>query len=122
MKIKPGQLVILVLGAVGLVWIAYLTLGPGDGVKLAHRFTMVDVSTGQLYDVSTAKHAIMEPAPLPGGNEDRLVRVKREDSGKWVVAARSLPLLKDLPVNPEIVNPETGEVLKPSSGIETYRH
>jgi hypothetical protein len=92
----------------------------GGEVKLAHEVLLVDVTNGQLYRASTVAKAIMEPAVSPDGGEPRLVRVQQEDSKRWFVRGRAMSLLKDLPVDPKAVDPETGEVLTPSHEVRRY--
>lgn len=120
MKIKPIQLVILVAGSAAVLFFAVWMLTRGGEVKLPHEVLLVDVTNGQLYRASTATHAILEPAASPEGGEARLVRVQQEESKRWFVRGRAMSLLKDLPVDPKAVDPETGEVLTPSAKVLRY--
>lgn len=109
------------MGAVAAAWFSYWSFAGGGGVKLAHKVMLVDVTNGQLYEASTAKKAILEPALAPDGSSRRLLRVSKEDSGKWVVAGRSMSLLDDLGVEAKAIDAESGEVLTPSASVVRYQ-
>lgn len=124
MKSKPWQLVVIVLGLlVGAVSIGW-ALTQGDAVDLPHRLTVVDVESGQLYDVDTSRVSMMVPGPHPETGKFTLIPCyKDETSGKWMVSSRDARSLRDLDKSIKVtaVDLSSGEFLVEPKAPIKYR-
>ena len=87
-KMKPWQIglfvaAVVVLGA-SLAW----SLMRGDGTNIANRMTLIDVKTGDLYNVNLGgSRTVMIPARHPDTRERTLFPVVEED-GEWRLVER----------------------------------
>ncbi len=123
MKVKPWQIGVIViglLGGVGLIvwWIA--TAGP---VRLAHSYTLIDVTTGEIYEVDSTRYHLILPARRPDTGKIALVGVSKDEEGNWFVSPRDRGSIKELDPDVEVkaVDAQTGEVLIKSGAVKPYR-
>lgn len=113
MKAKPWQIALIVIGlAVGIGSAAWTIFG-GDRVELANVVLMVDVESGQIYEVNLNRTRITNPALHPTTGKLQLVRLDRSDDGTLFVNPRDMQLLQylDKDVTNKAVDPKTGELL-----------
>ncbi len=109
--VKPWQIVVIVgafLGAGVLLW---LTLNRGPDIRIADAMLMVDVRTGELFEVSRKPRPPTIPAPNPGTKELTLLPVEKGEDGTWRVMGRYLDNVEALKPSTEVlVDRDTGEV------------
>jgi hypothetical protein len=119
---KLWQICVLALGigAVGLL--AYQIAALDDGLDLEHRSILVDVVGGEVFDVDTSRRGLGLPAAHPTNGSHTLVRIEKQDDGKWYVLMRDRPLVSDIK-DIKAVSTDTWEVLVPvpDSGIPAYK-
>lgn len=119
MQARPWQIAIIALSVVAAgASSAYLLTRSGPNIPT--RMTLVDVSTGKLYELDKAKYRVLLPARSPDDGEIRLVPVAKDESGKWVVTGNGMAMLKGLTTKITAVNIETGEVTPAGSKVEKY--
>lgn len=92
---KPWQLVVIALGALGAIGGITWVIMNDEPVEMSHEVTLADVSTGDLYTVSTKKRAVVIPEVSPTSGKQTLVRVKKNAEGKWVVLPQDLDSLAE---------------------------
>ena len=111
--VKPWQIVILVLGVVGAAFsIFYSTRGDGQ-VELASSVTLVDINTGELFEVPLdSGRAVMPPVKNPKTGLDSLFPVDSDGAGGWKLNERYLGSLdKMTTVKPDaMVDRKTGQM------------
>lgn len=113
MKVKGWQTAVIVLGLlVGGVSIAYTLAGPGEP-SLAHRYFLIDVESGEIFEVDSKRYLLTIPAVNPATQRISMVRVLKDEEGKWRVFERDRPLLDELDkgVKVQAVDAQTGEVV-----------
>jgi len=91
---KPWQLVVIGLGLAGAVGAAYF-IGTQDEVKLKHEVVLADVTTGELFTVSTKSRAVVMPEINPVSGKATLVRVAKSSSGKWIANSQDVGALAE---------------------------
>lgn len=112
MKAKPWQIALIVIGlAVGLgsvVWFA----ASGDTVRLSQQYYLIDVESGELFDVDSSKYKLMLPARHPDTGRITLVGVSKDEDGSWYVPRRQLGLLRQLEAGVEVkaIDSDSGEL------------
>jgi hypothetical protein len=120
--VKPWQLAVIVIGLlVGGGLIAWQGLTSNE-VKLAESVVVVDVLTGELFEVPLPEgQAISFPLKNPNSGKAALIPAAQVD-GKWFVRTRFrefVPeLLKTLGEKKGAINAETSEVVSPAGPIE----
>lgn len=122
MKAKPWQIALIVIGlAVGLgsaAWFAF----SGDDVKLDRRYYLVDVETGDIYEVDSTKHRLVLPAMHPETGRVCLIGIHRLEDGTWEVPGRDLSSISQLEkgVQVKAVDRETGRLVNPAGEPKRY--
>ena len=104
-KVKPWQVVLLVLALVALGTSAYLSFGSSpDRPRLISEITMVDVTTGQLFSFSLGgKRGVSVPETNPDSGKRTLVPVMKDESGSWIVGPRDRAVLSTFSQEPTLV-------------------
>lgn len=113
MQAKPWQIALIVIGLlVGIGSAAWFVLG-GDGVTLEHRYYLIDVDSGEIFEVNSKKYKLMLPARHPDTNKIALVGVSQGEDGVWFVPERQLGMLKQLDKDVQVkaVDPDSGELI-----------
>jgi hypothetical protein len=87
---KPWQIAVIAIGALGAIGGVTYVILHDEPVDLKHEVTLADVSTGELYTVSTKKRPVIIPEVSPTSGKQTLVRVQKDPQGKWK------PLRQDL--------------------------
>jgi hypothetical protein len=118
MKAKPWQIVVMVVALVAVGVSAALMLSR-SGPKIPSTVMLVDVSTGQLYEVNIKRYRLGLPAQDPEQKEYRLFAVRKTDEG-WEVTGNGLGLLHTMKIDTGAVDTATGRVLKPSKDVREY--
>lgn len=122
MKAKPWQIALIVVGLlVGVGSAAWFVLG-GDRVTLEHRYYLIDVESGEIFEVNAKKYKLMLPARHPDTNKIALVGVSQGEGGVWFVPERQLGMLKQLDKTVQIkaLNPDSGELIGPPTKPRRY--
>lgn len=125
-QIKAWQGIVVGLALLMLAGSLYFTFGRGEGeVKLANSVTMVDVTTGDLFEYSVSgRRGVMVPEKHPDSGKLVLFPVEREESpppGRWVIGSRARGVLGDSEEEPTAVNRQTGEVTVSGNRLRRIR-
>lgn len=122
MKLKGWQLAVIIVGLLvggaSVVW----SLTQSNPVSINMVFHCVDVETGDLYTIDAEKYPTILPARHPKTNKIALVRVTKDENGKWHVAGRDIQTLNQLDegiVN-NAVDPQSGDLKLPTKDPITY--
>lgn len=97
---------VLLVGAYVVWW-----MGRNSGPNTADSIVLIDVVGGTVYRMPLPERGMVLPVKNPEG-ERRLLPVEGE-TGSAVVPSRYLGTIERELINPEFVNPETGEILVP---------
>lgn len=122
MKLKGWQLAVIIIGLLvggaSVVW----SLTQANPVSINMVLYCVDAETGDLYMIDAEKYPTILPARHPKTNKIALVRVTKDENGKWHVAGRDMQTLnqldQDVPNN--AIDPQTGELKLPVKEPITY--
>jgi hypothetical protein len=109
--LKKWHIVLFVLAIVGLGFTVWWTLSD-DSVPegLTHRLVMVDVTTGDLFEMSTRRKAAVIPEVNPDSGKATLFPVHERD-GKWYLIDRYLSALGQGDAKPDaVIDQSSGEV------------
>lgn len=108
--VKPWQIVVLVAAVVIVGSSLYLSFGRGPKLELADSVRMVDVNTGELFNLRIGKGGATIPGTNPKTRTLTLLPVV-EREGKWYLAERYLPAMQNLEGKHEaVVDAKSGEV------------
>ena len=112
-KVKPWQIVVMVIAVVAVAASAYLSLSGGETVKLSNEITMVDVNSGDLFAFAVdRRHVVMPPEKNPETGKRTLLSVNKTGEGKWMLDGRELGAM--LPTiegdHKAVIDRKTGEV------------
>lgn len=116
MKVKPWQFVVIALGLlVGAGSLGYLVFFTDGAPQVKQLMHCVDVETGEIYRINTEKNRLVLPARHPQTGRVCLLRIKKDDQGKWFVDGRDLGTIKllDEGVENKAVDAQTGDLLLP---------
>jgi len=118
MKAKPVQIAIIVIGLlVGIVGIV-LSMKKYAGPDLANKMILVDVTSGELYAVSTNGRSILLPYRSPDSNEPTLLPVIfDENDSSWRVKSRYMDAMNDIKPVSDKIDPKSGR-LNVESGVK----
>ncbi len=123
MKAKPWQIALIVIGlAVGLgsaAWFAF----SGDDVQLDRRYFLIDVESGDIFEVDSTKYRLVLPARHPETGRISLIGVHRGDNGVWFVPPRDLGSIKQLDKGVEVkaINKDSGDLINPPGTPKRYQ-
>ena len=123
MKAKPWQIALIVIGlAVGIgsaAWFAF----SGDEVQLDRRYFLIDVETGDIYEVDSTKYRLVLPARHPESGRICLIGVHKEETGEWYVPPRDLDSIKQLDKDVQVkaVDKKSGDLINPAGTPKRYQ-
>lgn len=122
MKAKPWQIALIVIGlAVGIGSAAWFALS-GDEVRLERRYFLIDVETGQIYEVDSNKHRLVLPAQHPETGRVSLIGIHRDDDGTWYVPRRDLECIAQLDKDVQVKAVDSnGELVEPPRAPVKYQ-
>jgi hypothetical protein len=112
-KVKPWQIVVMSLALVALGASAYFSFGSSPSLPtLIDTITMVDVTSGQLYNFSLGgKRGVSIPETNPDTGKRTLVPVDKDETGSWVVGPRDRQVLGQFSSESKlVVDKATGKV------------
>ncbi len=92
---KPWQLVVIALGVLGGIGGVTWMIMNDEAVELTHEVTLADVTTGELFTVSTKKRSVIIPEVSPTSGKQTLVRVEKNAQGKWIAVPQDLDSLAE---------------------------
>lgn len=108
-NVKPWQIVLMVAAVVAVGVSAYLTIFNSDRVVLADRVRMVDVNTGEEFDIAPDDIRII-PSHNPKADTFSLLPVQEQD-GKLFVIDRYRGAIQNIEgTKAAVVDARTGEV------------
>jgi hypothetical protein len=112
---KPWQIVVIVAAVLAVSYTVYRSL-TSDAPRLTTRLTLVDITTGDLFEASTAKTSAVIPEKNPDTGAFTLFPVAKDDKGVWHVSTRYLASLDPKVQAAALVSAQSGEVkVKPGS-------
>ncbi len=96
---KPWQFVVLALGFVAIVFtVVYTFIGGDKTPDLTSLVTVVDVKSGQLYEVDSTKFFLGFPMTNPETKSATLFPVSREsETDPWKIQAQYVSVVRALP-------------------------
>ena len=120
MKARPWQIVIIALAFIAVGASAAYMWSQGGGPDIPTRITLIDVTTGQLYEWNMKKYRVSLPAPDPATGEYRLVPVLKKEEGGWELTGNARTMLRGIKSKFAAVDAKTGAIIETSSEIKTY--
>lgn len=122
-QFKTWQIVTLVVAGAAVAAAAWYTLGRGEErIELVSSITMVDVTTGDLFEFSvTGRRGVMVPAEHPDSGKVVLLPVHKDEQGRWVVGDRERQILGSLEEQARAVDSVTGVVTVSSDRVRRVR-
>lgn len=84
-KPKKWQIAVLAAGALALAVSLFLYFTREDKLDLPNRVYLADVSTGEVFEASTKDRPAITPEVHPTTGKLTLVRVRKDEQGKWKV-------------------------------------
>lgn len=113
MKVKPWQIAIIVIGLLVGIGSGLWTLLGGGGPEVSYSLTLVDVETGDLFEVADYRETkFVLPAARPGSEARALLPVEKDADGSWYLTDRGLQSLGAVTVPTEAVDEDSGRVDK----------
>ncbi len=122
MNAKPWQIALIVIGlVVGVGSGAWFVFG-GDEVRLERRYFLIDVESGDIFEVDSTKYRLVLPAIHPDTGRTTLVGVSQDESGGWYVSPRDLGSIRELGQGVEVkaVDLDSGELVNPAGKPRRY--
>lgn len=109
--VRPWHIVVIV-AALAIAGVSlWFTLNRGPNLKIADSMLMVDVQTGELFQVSRKPRPPTIPFTNPKTKAMALLPVEKSGEGGWKIMARYMENIDALnPSTDVLVNRETGEV------------
>lgn len=110
--LKPWHIVLFVVAVGGLIAGIFMS-SSGNTPDMAKRILMVDLASGELFEVDTSDKGVILPARNPDTNRATLMPAQKEPDGTWRV--HPMYYRKELRTEMEgpldaLVNVETGQV------------
>lgn len=111
-RVRPWQIVLFTAAVVGMAFAAWWVLAQGPRAKSTHRSLLVDVTTGELFEFSTKRRAVVIPERNPETGNYALFPVRQGEDGEWIIDARYLEgdALAQVEGEPKMVEPGSGRV------------
>lgn len=94
-KPKTWQIAVLAAGAIALAVSIFLYFTREDAIDLPKRVYLADVTTGDVFEVSTKERPAITPEVNPSTGKATLVRVRKDDQGKWKVNRTDMQALEE---------------------------
>lgn len=92
---KPWQVAVIVIGLLaGIGLTVWSTAFSGETVEIASSMTLVDVTTGQLYEVPVPNRSLSYPLVNPETSQRTLIPAVQKD-GQWEVPSHMRFRLKE---------------------------
>lgn len=122
MKIKPWQLVVIVIGFLAALSVTVWNLTSGEDIKVPDNYFVVDVESGQIYRVNRNRVTLDLPAVNPETGRVSIVGLDKNDTG-YYVNERDLSMLKMLGagVKNNAVDEKTGALKNQNDSIVDYK-
>ncbi len=118
MKAKPVQIAIIVIGLLVGIGGIVLAVSKNGAPDLANKMILVDVTSGELYAVSTNGRSIILPYRSPESNEPTLLPVIFDESdSSWHVKSRYMGAMNDIKSVSDKIDPKSGR-LAVESGVK----
>lgn len=113
MKVKPWQMAVIVIGlVVGVGSVIWQFMGD-DGPDLSYRLTLVDVETGDIFEISDYRRiTAVLPAARPGSDARALVPIEKDKAGDWYLTENGQRMLGAVTVKTDALDPDSGKVVR----------
>jgi hypothetical protein len=109
-QLRPWQIVLFVAAVLALGFIGYKVIR-GNGINVEHDLLVVDVITGELYEIDTNGRGIVLPTKNPATGERTMFAIFKDEDGQWFLEGRALGAVLDRELDTgEFVNRETGAI------------
>ena len=109
-NVKPWQIILIVL-AFAVLGFSLLRMSSGGKIELPNSVLVVDVETGDLYNMRLGKrNGAYFPERNPDTNRLTLMPVEQDDNGEWHIIGHAFPALQDVDGELIVVDAETGLV------------
>ncbi|MEK6703596.1 MAG: hypothetical protein AABZ53_15145 [Planctomycetota bacterium] len=109
-QIKPWQIAVIVAAVLAVAAAAYWTISGNDMPKMSHRVVLVDITTGELFEASTARKSAIIPEKNPTSGTYTLFPVAKGADGVWKVPPRYLESMEKDTKATALVSAKSGEV------------
>lgn len=109
-KVKAWQIALFVAAAAVLGFSVWRGLSGPARPESTRREILADVTTGELFEFSTERRAVLIPERNPDTGKIALFPVERTKDGRWVVARRYLDSLDEIEGDPVKLDVRSGEV------------
>jgi hypothetical protein len=109
-QLKPWQIGLFVVTGIAVVFAAIWAMGGASGPDLSKRVILVDIVSGELFEVSTAKKAAVIPVRNPETGERTLFPAVKGDDGTWRLSEKFRERVAGARNRPAVTNPTTGEL------------
>ncbi len=122
MTAKPWQIALIAVGlVVGIASVVYNAVASG-GPNLRHQYFLIDVQSGQVYEVDARRTRLILPATNPETGKISLVGIEKDEKGQWIVNPKDRAALAQLDqgVVNSVVDAETGTLKSPAKAPITY--
>lgn len=122
MKIKPWQIIVIVVGLVAAIGVTVWNLTNSDELDIPNSYFVIDVESGQIYRVNRNRVMLSLPAPNPESGKLSLIGLAKDDKG-YYVTERDLATLRmlDSGVKNNAVDEKTGELKNQSQSFIDYK-
>lgn len=109
-KPKPWQIVLFVAAGLAILFVGYKIIR-GDGISVEHDLLVVDIETGEVFEIDTNGRGIVLPAKNPATGERTMFPVYKDDEGQWLLESRGLAsITNDKLKTGDFIDLETGSV------------
>ena len=117
---KPWQIAVIVAALLAVSYTVYRSL-TSDALKLSSHMTLVDITSGDLFETSTSSRSALIPEKNPDTGAFTLFPVAKDDKGVWRVSTRYLSGLDPKVQATALVSPQTGEVRVKSTSPKSIK-
>jgi len=116
-KAKPWQIAVVVIGLLAGAGMVVMSIFNSDAPRLANSLTVVDIETGDLFEIGVGKGMISFPIKNPNNGKVSLMPVYKGEGGHWFVASRYLGDIGTLDgIKPDAIDASSGKVTKVGDG------
>lgn len=109
-QVKPWQIAVIGAAVVAAAAASYWMVSGDDLPKLKHHVVLVDITTGELFEASTAKKSAIIPEKNPTSGKYTLFPVSKGTDGVWKISPRYLDSMEKDTVATALVSAKSGEV------------
>lgn len=122
MKVKPWQLIVIVLGLLVGGGLILYTAATGGEPGINYSMTLIDAETGDAYSIADYRETpVILPAPRPGTTDKyALIQIEKDDAGKWQIGDGARRMFGAINVPIQAFDRESGDLLKQPGSPKKY--